>query len=116
MQLDHIDDLFPKEAEINLYRIVQESVNNILKHSHASRATIAVKREAHILLVTVADNGKGFDSEDNAEADPQRQGFGLTGILERARMLGGKPLIHSAPGKGTTISLRLELQDGKHDD
>ena len=104
----------PKDAEINLYRIVQEGVNNILKHSQATRANVAVKREARILLVTVTDNGKGFNSEGSAEPDLYRQGFGLTGILERARMLGGKPSIHSTPGKGTTISLRLELQDGNH--
>ena len=113
VEIDDLDGLLQKDEEINLYRIVQEGVNNIIKHSQATEAKIIVKREAHSLLVMIADNGRGFSPESEAASEVQR-GFGLTGITERARILGGRPVIQSAPGKGTTISLRLEPQDGDY--
>jgi signal transduction histidine kinase len=106
----HIADLegaLSKSSEINLYRIVQESINNILKHSEASQADIEVGRDAHGLQVRVYDNGRGFVAEGPAEG---RRGFGLTGINERVRMLGGALAIQSSAGQGTTITVKLPLQ------
>ena len=62
------------------------------------------------------DNGKGFISNPNTTTESRRRGFGLTGISERARMLGGKDMTHSVPGQGTTITITVMLQDGRNED
>ena len=109
--LDPIDGLFAPDAEINIYRIVQEGLNNIVKHSRASHAGIAIRRGEHSISMTIHDDGCGF-SERNSPPD-RRGGLGLKGISERARMLGARIVIQSAPGQGTTITLDLETQDAR---
>jgi ligand-binding sensor domain-containing protein/signal transduction histidine kinase len=99
-----IDELFLKEDEINIYRIVQECVNNVLRHSQATEARVVVNRIGHAVQISVTDNGQGFIAD---EWTPGRRGFGLTGIAERTKMLGGTYKITSAPGQGTTISVRV---------
>jgi signal transduction histidine kinase len=103
-EADNIDGLFPKDSEINIYRIVQESVNNIVKHSGAKNARVIIKRDGNSVQISVTDDGKGFSPGPSANGP----GFGLTGISERARMLGGSESINSTPGKGTTITVRIE--------
>jgi two-component system sensor histidine kinase ChiS len=100
--LDDLDDLFPKESEINVFRIVQEAVNNIIKHSRAKNANIKVKRDEGSVRFTLSDNGIGFDSS--------RQGFGLTGMAERVRILGGSLAIKSGGGTGTTITVIIPIR------
>jgi ligand-binding sensor domain-containing protein/signal transduction histidine kinase len=102
-----LDKALPKEAEINLYRIVQEAVSNIVKHAQATRAGVEIERQKHRLLITIRDNGKGFATEDSS----RRRGLGLTGIAERVRILGGLYHIESEPGKGTTLTAELPLPD-----
>jgi signal transduction histidine kinase/ligand-binding sensor domain-containing protein len=103
--LDDVNNLFPKQEEINVFRIVQESVNNIIKHSRATSATITVKRNKDHVTLIVSDNGIGFDHH--------RHGFGLTGIAERARILGGTLEVKSFSGTGTTINVTIPLK-GTH--
>jgi signal transduction histidine kinase/ligand-binding sensor domain-containing protein len=104
--IDNLDDFFPTDAEINFYRIAQECVNNIVKHSGASEAEIRIKRSADgSLLLSIWDNGKGFDADLAALKRASQSGFGLAGINERARILGGKLVINSGPGEGTTVKL-----------
>lgn len=106
-QLDNIDTVLPPEMEINLYRIVQEGINNIIKHSAASQALIKIKRGEGLIEVAIEDNGHGFDSQNLRSAEPANgSGFGLLGIAERARILGCVPIIQSAAG-GTGIYLRI---------
>ena len=103
-------------SEINLYRIVQESLNNIVKHSDATAASLRITRGARHVSIQIQDNGKGFDRAAQAAG---AGGFGLTGIAERARILGGKETIRSAPHEGTTIILEIALPDGhdrRHDE
>jgi signal transduction histidine kinase len=95
----------PKEAEINFYRIVQEAVSNIVKHAQATRAGIEIERQPTRLLLTIRDNGCGFAMHEPGE----RHGFGLTGMAERARILGGSYRVESEPGKGTTVVVELPL-------
>jgi len=109
VDIDAIDRLFSKEDEINLFRVVQESVNNILKHSEATEASIVITRESHRILVIVEDNGKGFDSVMLTSAD--RAGFGLVGIAERARILGAKFTTHATAGLGTRLTLEIPLRN-----
>ena len=105
-EITELDGLLPKEAEINLYRIVQESLNNIIKHSAATEASLIVNKKAERIHIEVRDNGKGFVP---GALETSASGLGLVGIAERARILGAKYQIRSAPGKGTTISLQAEL-------
>jgi signal transduction histidine kinase len=103
-EIDKVDGILTKEAELNLYRIVQESLNNIIKHSQASKAKVVLKRNGNGLRLTVTDNGIGFQT---APDDYQRDGTGLNGMTERAKMLGGNLTVKSIPKKGTEIILEL---------
>jgi ligand-binding sensor domain-containing protein/signal transduction histidine kinase len=114
-QLDPIDKLFSPEAEINIYRIIQESLNNIIKHSGASQAKLVIARQAHKVDILIQDNGRGFSPEKAARAKGNGGGFGLKGISERARMLEASYVIDSANGQGTRITLSLEAQNGRHE-
>lgn len=107
-EIDEIDDLFSKESEINFYRILQESLNNLIKHSAATTARVTIRVDEDRLQLMIQDNGKGF-TPGAASADSRGGGFGLIGISERAQLLGGKLLIHSAAGEGTTITINIPL-------
>ncbi|HMV48437.1 MAG TPA: two-component regulator propeller domain-containing protein [Blastocatellia bacterium] len=102
--IEALDGLFTPEAEISLFRIVQESVNNIVKHAQATKAYVEIWREDGHLRATVRDNGCGFDLTASKSG-----GLGLTGIVERVRTLGGTHTINSAPGEGTTLNIRIPL-------
>lgn len=106
--IDELDGLLSPGDEIMIYRIVQEGINNILKHARATEAHIEITRRAHRLEVTVRDNGRGFVAGETVHNG--RGGFGLTGIAERVRMLGGTHSIHSAPGQGTTVTVTLDIR------
>ena len=112
LELDTIDNLLPKEAEILLYRVVQECVNNIVKHAHATHARVRIKHHGHSLTLTIEDNGCGFDPA--AIPDPAKRSFGLMGIAERARLLGGKHAIVSETGHGTTVTVQIDLSHETH--
>ena len=108
-EIDDIDGVFPQEAEINFYRVAQESVNNVIKHSAATEARVTVRRDDGRIVLTVRDNGRGFVPE-MIQLDPLAGGFGLVGISERATLLGGHATIQSAPGRGTTIDISIDLR------
>jgi signal transduction histidine kinase len=110
--IDQLDGLFSKDEEIGLYRIVQESVNNIVKHSEATEAMVVIKNEDGEVAVTVQDNGKGFAPE-GLDGGSSGHGFGLIGMAERARILGARQEVHSVPGQGTTVTFKLSLRDGR---
>jgi signal transduction histidine kinase/ligand-binding sensor domain-containing protein len=113
-ELVPLDDLFSKEDAITLYRVVQESLNNIVKHAQASEVRVSVERTTDSVTLTIQDNGRGFAPSD-AAAKPS--GFGLAGMAERVWMLGGEWRIDSHEGQGTTVTIRLALQNttkGKH--
>jgi signal transduction histidine kinase len=103
---DNIDGLLSADAETSIYRIVQEGLNNIIKHASATEAKVTVKRLGHELAVTVEDNGKGMSKK--------RDGFGLSKIIQRVHMLGGSCRVDSRPGQGTMITVRLGLSEGAH--
>ena len=105
-KLDNVDDLFEKEAEISIYRIVQESLNNIMKHSDATKVRVSMTETERSVKIEIADDGKGFDVDSASETN-KRGGFGLLGMSERVRMLGGTIIIESAAGKGAKIEIEL---------
>ncbi len=104
--IDNVDEKISKEHEIDLYRIVQESINNILKHSGASVASVKVRRMDTAIVVTIQDNGKGFKTL----AMKGKQGLGLVGIKERAHILHAISSIYSEEGKGTRLSISIPVQ------
>ena len=106
--IDEIDGALAKDQEINLYRIVQECLGNIIKHADATNASVRVKRAGHEVTLTIQDDGKGFAVEGGAALSNGRRGFGMLGIAERARMLGGQATFQSAPGQGTTVQVRIK--------
>ena len=98
LELDYRGGLQP-EQDMAVYRIVQESLANTQQHAAATRVTVSLREEAAQVILTVSDNGKGFDPQ----AWTKGAGHGLTNMATRARQNGGELHIESAPGKGTTI-------------
>ena len=103
-ETDNIDGLLSKESEINLYRVVQECINNVLKHSAATKCWLTIKRTVRGAQIICKDNGRGFDP---AATSPE-SGMGLIDIAERVRMLGGRYTLESTAGKGATVCVTIE--------
>jgi signal transduction histidine kinase len=83
-------------------------LNNIIKHSEASQASVTIKRHDQMIELTIQDNGRGFTPGVRQES-ANGSGFGLLGLNERARILGGMLTVTSAPGHGTITNLKLHL-------
>jgi signal transduction histidine kinase/ligand-binding sensor domain-containing protein len=111
-KLDNIDDAFPEDLRINFYRIVQESLNNIMKHSKATEAEVTVKRNEENVVLTISDNGRGMSSPSKSSS-ASYGGFGLTGMAERASLLGGEFKVRSGTDRGTMLTVEITLE-GKH--
>ena len=91
---------FDPNIEINFYRITQEALNNVQKHAKATHVDIMLERRGEFLVLIVEDNGKGFNIKNKKYYS---KGIGLTGMRERAELIGGTLEIESSPRKGTTI-------------
>lgn len=107
-ELDNIDDVFPKDLRINFYRIVQEAMNNIMKHAQATEVLVRVIREDDRVLLSIRDNGIGF-TPTNRPSKGGKSGFGLTGMEERAHLLGGVFRVRSTPGQGTITTVEIPI-------
>ena len=110
LKLDPIEGLLSSEAETSVYRVVQEGLNNVLKHSQGTTALIELKRNGRHISISIQDNGIGFSQTDTTRAG-QSNGFGLAGIAERVRSLGGSLAVDSHPHLGTTLTVLLELPE-----
>jgi two-component system sensor histidine kinase DegS len=100
--------LFPR-TKIFLFRIIQEALSNVQKHAQADRVSIQLEIDLERLRVTISDNGVGFDME-TVLRDPEKwDHFGIRGILERARLVGGEGHIESKKGRGTKIVVEVPL-------
>ena len=110
--LEKIEGLLSREAETSVYRIVQEGLSNVIKHSKATAAGIKIKKIGGQLAITVHDNGAGISSSAPVNDGSGYQGFGLVGIAERVRVLGGSLAVESQPSRGTAINISLELENG----
>jgi signal transduction histidine kinase len=95
----------PPEAEIALFRIAQEALNNIAKHARATRIMIELHVAGTNCVLSVSDDGAGFDPQALLQ-----RGHGLTMMRERAQSVGGHLEVRAAPGKGTEILIRMHLQ------
>jgi PAS domain S-box-containing protein len=102
------DDRLPPEVEGTMYRVVQESLNNVLKHARAARVDVALERHADHVSLIIEDDGVGFDPPN---APSGTQGLGLVGMRERAALIGADLQVESAAGRGTTVFLRVPLAE-----
>lgn len=103
--IDPIDGVFTESQEISIYRIIQESLGNVVKHSDASEATVRIKRDAGTVTISIEDNGRGFDQAGVTS------GLGLVGMTERARILGTGIAITSRLGDGTRVEVRIDVAE-----
>ncbi len=99
----------PAEVQINLYRIVQEALTNVARHAKASRVSVTLQGRDQTLVVTIEDDGQGFDVEKAMKSGR----LGLFGMQERASLLGGLLHIESAPNQGTTINVEIPYPQDK---
>src|SRR5262245_1595745 len=101
-----MDDRLSPEIEATAYRIVQEALTNVARHSQARTCRVYLQRLTNTLLVTIEDDGVGFDPKaDETAAEPR--GIGLVGIRERGALVRGSMRLESAPGKGTRLTVEL---------
>ena len=103
--LDFEDDRLHPEISIATYRIIQECLTNVARHSSADQVGISIVcSNDDWLLIRVQDNGTGISTED------QEGRFGLTGMAERARALGGSFTLYNPPGEGVLVEVRIPLE------
>jgi len=110
---DAVSGLMPPDAELSLYRIFQESLSNVVRHSGASHVDIRLKRRGDTIALSVQDDGRGFDMK-RALGDPS--GLGLFGMQERAAFMGGTVEVRSDRGRGTTVLVSVPVQEGTAND
>ncbi|QKJ31380.1 sensor histidine kinase [Mucilaginibacter mali] len=105
LETSGLNERLDSNTEIVLYRVIQECVNNAIKHAAANRLDIQLDRNETEISVTVEDNGKGFDTSDKEKFE----GIGLKNILTRLAYLKGSADFSSAPGKGTLVAIYVPL-------
>ena len=100
----------PAETETVLFRITQEALTNVAKHAEATRVVVRLTIAADAVAVEIEDNGKGFEADRIRHSEqPSLSGWGLVGMRERTRLLGGECTIQSTPGEGSRIRVRIPL-------
>jgi two-component system sensor histidine kinase UhpB len=104
-RLDNVDDVLQGTAATHVYRIVQEAFNNIMKHAHATHATVELERDVHCLRLFIRDDGTGFN------VGSRGSGLGLASIAERVRMLNGVLRIEARAGGGTAVHIELPVSE-----
>jgi two-component system NarL family sensor kinase len=103
VDLDLADCDLPPHVEVSLFRIVQEALQNVLKHAGANRVAVTLESRNEGVMLVIADDGVGFDPDTMRSATA----FGLSGMHERATLLGATLEIRSKPGDGTTLVIRV---------
>jgi len=111
LHMPPLDVRFGSLIETTIYRIVQELLTNVAKHSHATRVTIQMLLRGKVLALTVADNGQGFDVRRGMGPYTDRPHYGLRNVRERVEFFGGVFRAESVPGEGTEIMIELPIQD-----
>jgi signal transduction histidine kinase len=106
-EIDNIDNLFTPEEEVNIYRIVQESLSNIIKHGGAEACKVLVKRFPQNITISIKDNGVGFDFSEKYQ---DKKSLGLKTLLERTRFLNGQMKVNSKKESGTLLEFKFPKQ------
>ncbi|WP_296385420.1 ATP-binding protein [Winogradskyella sp.] len=102
-ELYNIDTALSDDASLNLYRCIQEILNNIIKHAQATSVSVKIEKVMNAIDISISDNGIGFD----AKTKRNQNSLGLKTIAERIRILHGQLQIKSQPNKGTTINVQI---------
>ena len=105
LRAEGLNQRFPASIEITTYRIVQEALTNLARHSEASECVVQLVADEQMLMISIRDGGRGFDP---ARID---EGSGLGGIRERAELLGGTLEIDTAPGAGVRITAEIPIRN-----
>lgn len=100
----------PPEVETTLYRIVQEALTNVVRHAAATHVGVILERRERSVVAVIEDDGCGFDVAATLAALNGTQRLGLFGMQERAALLGGRLMLESAPGRGTTVFVEIPLE------
>lgn len=109
VDIDGIDQLFSKQAQIHIYRIFQESLANIGRHAQATGIAVEIKKKDHYVSFMIQDDGKGFDMRRVLDRKTMSPGLGMTTLTERVKLLGGSINIWSKKGAGTRITFTIPL-------
>jgi two-component system sensor histidine kinase UhpB len=104
-----LEERLPGDLETAAYRIVQEALTNVIRHSYARDVSIELLRRGSHFSAIVQDDGRGFDPSPSGHGRGPNNGVGLVGMLERARLVGGEVRIESAPGSGTLVRMHAPV-------
>jgi signal transduction histidine kinase len=107
LNISEADIKLPDAIKTSLFRILQESLTNVARHSHATKVKVCFEKNADCLTLSIKDDGKGFDKEKIAD----RKTLGILGMRERTSMIGGTYEILSKPGKGTRVVVSIPLSE-----
>ena len=111
------DGRLSREASLSIFRIYQEALNNIVRHSGAAQATVHFSLGEETAVLEVADNGSGMDVLPDLTTQAGQSYYGLAGMKERAEAVGGRLHLSSTPGRGTIVTVRVPLEKiPKHPD
>jgi signal transduction histidine kinase len=101
-----LEQRFPPQVEITAYRIVQEALTNVIRHAGTKKVRVEIWADKRSLNLQIVDHGKGFDPSTTLS---KAESSGLSGMRERARLLGGELVVESTPDTGTSLTARLPL-------
>lgn len=109
IEFEHLDmpDRLKDEAALGLYRIAQEALRNVVKHSQSDSASVRLCRRDDWIELAVSDRGAGFEQD----ADGREPGLGMLGMRERLRLVRGRLTVHSRPGRGTTVTAAIPVAE-----
>lgn len=113
VELDRIDNIFPFDIQLNIFRVFQECLANAARHSHAATVSVTAKKLDDRVFFKVEDDGKGFDVKKGIPVDGVQRGIGISAMQQRVRMAGGCFEICSAEGAGTSVSFTIPLPKGE---
>lgn len=107
-----LEERLPPELETALYRMAQEALTNVARHAQASRVQLRLERQGATIVASIEDNGQGFDVAKVTGRKATTHGTGLLGMRERITLLGGHLDIHSQPGHGTRLFVKIPQENG----
>ena len=117
MECNEFAHKLTKTVETHFFRVIQEALQNIKKHAHASHIKIKLRNNGKTAFLSVQDNGSGFDYQmlrQELSKKAVKDHFGILSIEHRSRLLGGKLIVRSEPGKGTVLSVIIPLDNEVH--
>lgn len=111
VELEHegLEDHIDPDVDSLVFRLVQEALTNVAKHARVASARVRLRRGNGCLVVTVQDQGQGFDAEGALRATEEDRGFGVRGMRDRVHLFGGRFEIRSGPGAGTVLHVEIPL-------